>query len=132
MSTCQLAGNVLLFLTRGNRAIREWRHDLFACLRSLVVARMCSIAGFHGMSSSNEFFPSRHCRFCKKKKKKKKNLTLPISRWRANVMKIAPMNLRRFYTRLNTYRNLINFSTTTRTKKEVSIERKRRRPWEIY
>ena len=43
MSTCQLAGNVLLFLVRGNSAIREWQHDPTAYLRSLVYARMCSI-----------------------------------------------------------------------------------------
>ena len=69
MSTCQLAGNILVFLARGNSAIREWQHsDLNACLRSLIYARMCSIAGSHGMFSSNaEFHPSRHCRFCKKK-----------------------------------------------------------------
>ena len=69
MSTCQLAGNVLVFLARGNSAICEWQHSgLNACLRSLVFARMCLIAGSHGMSSSNaEFHPSRHCRFCKKK-----------------------------------------------------------------
>ena len=65
MSNCQLAGNVLLFLARG---IREWQHDLTACLRSFVFAHMCLIAGFHVMSSSNaQFHPSRHCRFCKKK-----------------------------------------------------------------
>ena len=65
MSTCQLGGNVLLFLARGNSAIREWQHDLTACLRSLVFARMCLITGFHCMSSS-DFHPSRHCRFCTK------------------------------------------------------------------
>ena len=46
MSTCQLAGNVLVFLARGNSAIREYQHsDPNACLRSLVFARFCSIAG---------------------------------------------------------------------------------------
>ena len=69
MSTCQFGGNVLPFLARGNSTIREWQHDLTACLRSLVFARMCLITCFHGMSSSNlEFHPSRHCRFCLKKK----------------------------------------------------------------
>ena len=48
MSTCQLAGNVLVFLAQEKSAIREWQHrDLNACLRSLVCTRMCSIAGSH-------------------------------------------------------------------------------------